>query len=55
MPDKISVDRIDEMFRVVFRELKAMGGRGRPKDVLAAVGGKLKLTDSASGSSTTRR
>ena len=45
MAAKISTDRIDEMIRVVFRELKAMGGRARPKDVLAAVAEKLTLTD----------
>jgi hypothetical protein len=43
--DKISVDRIDEMLRVVFKELQAMGGQAKVKDILAAVEPKLKLTD----------
>ena len=41
MPDKISVDRIDEMLRVVFQELKAMGGRARVKELLAAAESKF--------------
>jgi restriction system protein len=45
MADKISVDRIEEMLRVVFRELKAMGGQARPKDVMAAAEPKLYLTE----------
>ena len=45
MPDKTSVDRIDEILRVVFKELKAMGGRARVKDLLTAAEPKLKLTD----------
>lgn len=44
MADKISVDRIDEMLRVIFRELKAMDGQAKPKDLLAAVAPKLHLT-----------
>ncbi len=35
--ERISVDRIDELVHLVFLELKRLGGRGRPKDVLAAV------------------
>jgi restriction system protein len=45
MADKISVDRIDEILRVVFRELKAMGGLAKPKVLLAAAEAKLNLTD----------
>jgi restriction system protein len=45
MADKISVDRIDEMLRVIFRELKAMGGQAKVKDLLAATEPKLSLTD----------
>jgi len=45
MPDKISVDRVDEMLRVIFRELKAMGGQAKAKDVLAAAEPKLNLSD----------
>jgi restriction system protein len=45
MADKISVDRIDEMLRIVFKELKSVGGRARVKDLLAAAEPKLNLTD----------
>jgi len=45
MAAKISVDRIDEMVRVVFKELKAMGGRASVKDLLAAAEPKLNLSD----------
>ena len=31
MADKISVDRIDKMIRIVFQELKTMGGEARPR------------------------
>lgn len=44
MADKISVDRIDEMVRVVFQKLKAMGGQAKVKDLLAAAEPKLNLT-----------
>lgn len=45
MADKISVNRIDEMLRVVFKELKSMGGRARVKDLLAAAEPKLNLSE----------
>ena len=45
MVDKMSVDRIDEMLRVIFRELKATGGNAKPKNLLAAVESKLQLSD----------
>lgn len=45
MADRISVDRVDEMLRVIFCELKAMGGQGKPKDVLAAAALKLNLSE----------
>jgi len=45
MAAKISVDRIDEMMRIVFHELQGRRGPGRPKNVLAAVESKLNLTD----------
>ena len=45
MADKLSLDRIDDMLRVVFRELKAMGGVAKPKVLLATAAPKLNLTD----------
>jgi restriction system protein len=43
--EKISVDRIDDLMRLVFEELRRLGGRGRPKDVLAAIEGPGKITE----------
>ena len=45
MADKLSLDRIDEILRAIFRELKEMGGAAKPKVVLAAAEPKLNLTD----------
>lgn len=45
MADKMTLDRIDELLRAVFRELKAMGGQAKVKDVLAAAEPKLSLTE----------
>ena len=45
MSEKLSIDRIDEIIRQVFKQLKAMGGRAKGKDVLAAIEPNLKLTD----------
>ncbi len=45
MAGKISVDRIDEMLRVVFKALKEAGGQAKARDVLAAVEAKANLTD----------
>lgn len=42
--DKIGLDRIDELMRLVFDELKSRGGSGRPKDVLAAVANRTTIT-----------
>lgn len=41
---KISQDRLDELMRAVFQELKSRGGSGSPKDVLRGVGARIKLT-----------
>jgi restriction system protein len=43
--EKISVDRIDDLMRLVFEELRRIGGRGRPKDVLAAIEKPAQLTE----------
>jgi restriction system protein len=43
--EKLSVDRIDELMRIVFAELKRLGGRGRAKDVLAAVEQRAHLSE----------
>jgi hypothetical protein len=43
--DKISVDRVDELMRLVFAELKRAGGRARPKEVLAAIEGPAHLAE----------
>ncbi|MGA2797677.1 MAG: restriction endonuclease [Thermoguttaceae bacterium] len=53
MADKISLDRIDEIIRIVFQQLKTMGGHGKPKEVLAAVEPKLNLTDYEKGTTKT--
>jgi restriction system protein len=45
MAEKLSIDRIDEIMRAVFIQLKAMGGRARGSDVLAAIESKIGLTD----------
>jgi restriction system protein len=45
MAEKLSLDRIDEIMRAVFLQLKAMGGRARGRDVLAAIEPKLGLTE----------
>ncbi len=45
MAEVLSVDRIDEMLRLIFAQLKQMGGTARGKDLLAAVAPKLNLTD----------
>jgi len=45
MSEKLSLDRIDEIMRLVFLQLKAMGGRANSKDVMRAVEPKLGLTD----------
>ena len=41
---KIGRDRTDELLRFVFEELKARGGAGRPKEILAAVAKKAGIT-----------
>lgn len=43
--EKITVDRIDELMRLVFTELKRLGGRGRPKEILAAVEQSAHLSE----------
>jgi len=43
--EKISSDRMDEILRALFRELKAMGGQANGTDVIAAIEPKLDLTD----------
>src|SRR5206468_9292883 len=42
--DKISLDRIDELLRLAFAELKKTGGRGRPKEILAAIEGPANIS-----------
>ncbi|MDX1972597.1 MAG: restriction endonuclease [Candidatus Sumerlaeia bacterium] len=42
--DKIGLDRVDELMRLVFEELRVRGGEGRPKEVLATVGQKANIT-----------
>lgn len=44
MADRITIDRIDEIMRAVFLQLKAMGGKARGRDVLAAIEPKVGLT-----------
>jgi restriction system protein len=41
---KIGLDRVDELMRLVFEELRARDGSGRPKEVLAAVASKASIT-----------
>jgi len=43
--EKLSVDRIDVLMRLVFAELKRLGGRARPKEVLAAVEKRAELSE----------
>ncbi|HTY60894.1 MAG TPA: winged helix-turn-helix domain-containing protein [Acidobacteriota bacterium] len=45
MAEQISLNRIDEIMRAVFLQLKTMGGHANGNDVLAAVEPKLGLTD----------
>jgi len=45
MAEKLSIDRIDEIMRAVFLQLKAMGGRARGREVLAAIEPNLGLTE----------
>lgn len=45
MADKITLDRMDELLRVVFRKLKEDGGQAKAKDALAAVESKGNLND----------
>lgn len=45
MQDRITLDRVDEIFRAIFRQLQAMGGRGRPKEIFAAIEPQLHTTD----------
>jgi restriction system protein len=45
MQDRISLDRVDELFRAIFAQLKAVGGRARPKEIFAAIEPRLNLTD----------
>jgi len=40
----IALDRVDELMREVFREIQAMGGRARPKDLFARITPRLHLT-----------
>src|ERR1035437_440382 len=42
--DSMSLDRIDEIMRAVFNELKAMGGSANGTDVLASISPKLDLS-----------
>src|SRR5438876_634725 len=42
--ERLTVDRVDELVRLVFEELKQQGGRARPKQLLAAVGARASLT-----------
>lgn len=41
---KIGLDRVDDLMRLVFEELRERGGAGRPKEVLAAVATKASIT-----------
>lgn len=45
MQDRITLDRVDEFFRTIFLQLKAMGGRARPKEIFAAIEPQLKPTE----------
>jgi len=45
MSEKISIDRIDEIMRAVFHQLKEMGGKARGRDILAAIESKINLTE----------
>jgi len=45
MADRLSLDRIDEIMRAVFEHLKAVGGRAKGRDVLAAIEPNLGLSD----------
>lgn len=51
--EKLSLDRIDEMLRLAFAELKRRGGRARGKEVLTAIEPHLHLTDYERGRTTT--
>lgn len=44
MENKVSLDRVDEIFREVFRGLKELGGRTRPKQLFEQIGPRLRLT-----------
>jgi len=45
MAEKLTIDRIDEIMRAVFTQLKAMGGKARGRDILAAIEPEIKLND----------
>lgn len=45
----ISGMRVDEMFRMVFAELKQMGGRAHPKDIFTRIEPRLKLSEHERG------
>jgi len=40
----MSLDRVDEIMREIFKQLKAMGGSGNGTDVLSAVASKVNLS-----------
>jgi restriction system protein len=50
---KISLDRMDEFMREVFKELQARESRAKGKDVLAAIAPRLDLTDHEKGTTKT--
>ena len=45
MQKSISLNRADEMLRLIFQELKNLGGRARPKDLFEIIEPKLALSD----------
>lgn len=45
MAEKLTIDRIDEIMRAVFHQLKSVGGRAKGRDVLAAIAPKVGLSD----------
>jgi len=47
--EKLTIDRVDEMMREVFRELDAQGARARGRDVSQAIEPRLNLTDYEKG------
>jgi restriction system protein len=44
MAEKLTIDRIDEIMRAVFHQLKTMGGKAKGRDVLDAIAPKIGLS-----------